>query len=338
MESRKRIAEITHLSSFGMILIVFGHSRPAPKAPEVAGADMLYTIAQIIYTFHIPLFFFISGFLFIYTTINITRFDYFSFIKKKVKRLLLPYFLLSTAAFVIKIPLTSYAWNPMTLSLSSYLESLLYPSKNAIGYFWFLPTLFIIFTLAPLLRESLLTKKKNWYVCCALLLIVFHFSRTLIDIKIVNLSGALYYTIYFWCGMLFFIYRKSVDTRRTMPAFMLCAVLLLLFYFTIETVCFRQFMCSFSGIVMSYYLIKAYTVRGLRWFSFIDGYTYQIYLLSWFPQVFFRVVMYQKLHAGFWGPVVFMFFAGLLLPVCATRFTEKFMPQLSFAIGHKLTR
>lgn len=336
MGSRKRIAEVTYLSSFGMILIVFGHSRPAPKAPEVAGADVLYTIANIIYTFHVPLFFFISGFLFIYTTINMTHFDYVAFLKKKIKRLLLPYLLLSTAAFAIKVLLTSYAWNPQAFSLSSYFESLLYPSRNAIGYFWFLPTLFIIFTLAPLLRGSLLMKKRGWYVCLALLLAAFHFSRTLIDIKILNLSGALYYLIYFWSGMLFCVYRKSIDTQYTITAFMFCALLLLFFYFAIDTLYFRQFICSFFGISMAYYLIKGYTVRGLRWFSLIDGYTYQIYLLSWFPQVFFRLVMYQKLHVGFWEPVVCMFFGGLFFPVFATRFTEKFVPKLSCAIGHEM--
>jgi hypothetical protein len=119
---------------------------------------------------------------------------------------------------------------------------------------------------------------------------------------------------------------------------MLCALLLLFFYFAIEAIYFRQFVCSFFGILMSYYLIKGYAARGLRWFSFIDGYTYQIYLLSWFPQVFFRLVMYQKLHVGFWEPVIFMFLGGLFLPVLATRLTERFMPRLSFVIGYEIKR
>ena len=336
MKRKTRIDEITFLSSFGMILIVLGHSRPAPEPPNVLGAGLFYTIADIFYTFHVPLFFFVSGFLFIYTTRNTTGFDYLAFLKKKVKRLLLPYFLLNTVAFLIKAPLTSYAWNPKALNLTSYFESLVYPSGSAIGYFWFLPTLFLIFTLAPILRSICLSNKTNWYVYITLLLIALHFSSTLIHIKTLNVSGALNYVIYFWSGMLFFVYRKNMHTRHNLTACLLCGALVLFFYFTVDSMDLRLFFCSFCGILMSYYLIIYYTANGLSWLSIINGYSYQIYLLSWFPQAFFRLVMYQEVKVGFWESVLCMFLGGLFLPVLATRIVKRFVPRLGFVVGQEL--
>lgn len=61
---------------------------------------------------------------------------------EKVKRLLIPYWVISTIAFVPKVLLSRYAMRPLDFSYENYVHMLIYPSDNVIVFFWFLPTLF----------------------------------------------------------------------------------------------------------------------------------------------------------------------------------------------------
>ena len=63
----------------GMILVMFGHA----SFPKVLTTE--------IFTFHVPLFFFISGYIFFYPKYK----NYKEFVKKKIISLAIPYFTLS---------------------------------------------------------------------------------------------------------------------------------------------------------------------------------------------------------------------------------------------------
>lgn len=65
-KGKRKLEIITFLQSFAMFLVVIGHSFPIPISPE---EYIAYTkiIHKIIYSFHMPLFFVISGYLFIYS-------------------------------------------------------------------------------------------------------------------------------------------------------------------------------------------------------------------------------------------------------------------------------
>jgi len=81
--SFNRYEWIDTAKGLGILLVVYGHCQP----PE--------SINKFVYAFHMPLFFFISGFLF-----KKDKTGFGNFIIKKAKRLLLPYFVFS----LISIP------------------------------------------------------------------------------------------------------------------------------------------------------------------------------------------------------------------------------------------
>lgn len=150
MQDRNNL--ISFLQVFGILLVVIGHSDyGAPEEP------LWHTW---IYSFHMPLFMFISGFLLRYGAERkgIALADTNSgFIWKKVKRLLIPYVCISTLAFFPKALLSRFAARPLEVSWDTYIRMLVYPWDNVIMFFWFLPTLFIIFLIvfygARLLRK-----------------------------------------------------------------------------------------------------------------------------------------------------------------------------------------
>lgn len=55
--------------------------------------------------------------------------------------------MISCVVFLPKALLSGYAMHPVELSLSSYVEMLVYPDYNAIRLFWFLSMLFVMFCM-----------------------------------------------------------------------------------------------------------------------------------------------------------------------------------------------
>ncbi|MBQ9230180.1 MAG: acyltransferase family protein [Prevotella sp.] len=134
--------QICFLSSFAMLLVVIGHSDITDDFKELF-------IYKWVYGFHMPLFFFVSGFLFAYTTPKekLGSLNLGTFFKKKLKRLLVPYLFFNTLYFLIKATLISpdQMQHPVELTFDSFLY---YTFVNPIGYLWFLPSLIVIFLIA----------------------------------------------------------------------------------------------------------------------------------------------------------------------------------------------
>lgn len=130
------------LTVFAMALVVLGHCDITPDYKELWHFKWIYS-------FHMPLFFFISGFLFCLTNpaerLRIT--SYRAFLKKKTVRLLVPFLFINTVIFWVKAVLIkdpSIMQHPTSLTWDSFIYYTLFAP---IGFMWFLPALFVIFAL-----------------------------------------------------------------------------------------------------------------------------------------------------------------------------------------------
>ena len=198
MQSRKPI--ISFLQAFGILLVVMGHSTYG--APETPAWNVC------MHTFRMPLFMFLSGFLlrYSYEARNKSLSDtplYGSngFIWKKVKRLLVPYVVISSLAFLPKSLLNQYASRPVDVSFPEYVQMLFYPWDNVIVFFWFLPTLFLIFMLviygARWLRGL---DRPLFHVLLMGAALGLNLFNPLEEVGFLNLSGVVSYFLYFYAG------------------------------------------------------------------------------------------------------------------------------------------
>ena len=105
----KKIVSIDIARAIGIILVVAGHYFP-DNSPH-----WYVSTREWIYTFHMPLFMFISGYVYELARREET---YLNFLGRKAKRLLIPYLIVS--AVIISIKLSSQALMGMEL-------------KNAVG-------------------------------------------------------------------------------------------------------------------------------------------------------------------------------------------------------------
>lgn len=127
---KERVKWVDIAKGFSILLVIVGHSIPH--------RGFFKLIWSIIFSFHMPLFFIISGFLF--------KSDEFkNLIRKNFKRMLIPYLITYTIYFIYMI-ITSNG------KISIYLVSMLYgsgkqvpsiPTIQSIGALWFLVTLFL---------------------------------------------------------------------------------------------------------------------------------------------------------------------------------------------------
>lgn len=137
MEKSKKqyFNEINIMRGMAVLCVVIGHSFNSTETPTILGF-----IKNFVYCFHMPAFFFISGFL------EGEKRRSFSekkqVIVRKARRLMVPYFFLTLVTAVLKLIFGAFARN--SLNYSTLVLDVLIGRNNPNGGLWFLYALFII--------------------------------------------------------------------------------------------------------------------------------------------------------------------------------------------------
>lgn len=152
----QRLVSIDIAKAICIILVVIGHYHPG-NAPE-----WYIFINRFIYSFHMPVFMFASGYIYIAT---LKKESYIHFITKKIKRLMLPY--ITTSFLIISLKLltqgNAYVENPVTAI--SYLKIFYLPEA---GFFlWFIWALWWMFVILPLFKTK---KVRGWLFLVSILI------------------------------------------------------------------------------------------------------------------------------------------------------------------------
>lgn len=181
-----------------IILVVIGH-----YAPE--GAPHWYlSVVKGIYSFHMPLFMFLSGLLFCATMRPGEA--YVGFMKRKSLRLMVPYLFVSVVIIATKI-LTGKVMpseHPVD-SAAALVEMFYYPS--AAYYLWFLWALWLIFFIAATLRT---VRSRNIFLAATIVLDLLPITWP----ETFCLRQAVGIAPFFAIGMSVWDYRRYLDPLR----------------------------------------------------------------------------------------------------------------------------
>jgi len=280
-EKRVRIEFIDSLKGFAIFLVVWGHCIQNLKKDINFFQNSVF---EFIYSFHMPLFFMLSGFFFL-SCLKLTLKD---FICKKITQLILPclvwaiiYGLITLLGDVIKNQSIEYK-----LILSNIIDPLRWP-------FWFLRELFISFMLVFLFYKIF---KKDWIVVFLSILFVlilpFHnlyFQRYLLPMFLCGILLGKYYCaikkysiqlvgiffiiflicLFFWKGeytiyIIGFPSLLSPEQWRVMPAslfrFLIGISGSIFFFFLFEKIYIKNKIFSFLEIIgiktLSIYIVQ----------------------------------------------------------------------------------
>lgn len=201
--NKKRLTYIDAAKAFGIILIVLGH---------VLKNGLL---RQVIFSFHVPMFFFLSGITFH------AKVDTSAFLVNKAKRILIPYFCFSIISICIYQVMGGIASKALgvdgNVSVFQCLFGMLYGnSRNGFMQWnqplWFLPCLFSLYLIEEGLELWIVSKSKNqnisrFIIAVSATLLVCIYMILFYDIILpFSLEQAIMMLPFFEAGMLFAAY------------------------------------------------------------------------------------------------------------------------------------
>ncbi len=201
----ERIKWVDFAKGIGIILVVYGHVvRGLLSSNIINNKEIFNYIDNIIYTFHIPLFFFLSGFFFI----NSIKKGHLYFIKNRIKNILYPYIIWSLIQGLIMIIFSKY------INSHRSFKELINIFFMPIDQFWFLYSLFFISIFSSLLYfNDILIKSKYYSVFLFIMfIIIFIFQEKIISVPF--LWFIFHNIVYFYLGIVFSIFFSHTIFRN----------------------------------------------------------------------------------------------------------------------------
>lgn len=215
-----RIAWIDACKGIGIFLVIIGHT-------TLVNAPRLH-----IYSFHMPLFFFLSGFLFS------SKGNFKEFLLIKVRSLLVPYF----AFAIISLFLFSH-YLEQPIELNHFLKSTLESKRNFIYYndpLWFLTSLFLI----EILFYFIVKFVRNKFAMLLVVFVVGFLSFAKLgatngtNILPWSLDQSLYYLVYFGIG--YFVRNMHWFERDLRKSVILIGLSSLYIWFVIDSTFYQK--------------------------------------------------------------------------------------------------
>lgn len=287
-----KILWLSIVQGWAILLVVIGHV--SCFTYDVPGElfPLSDAVTRFCYAFHMPLFMFVSGGLLYYSRIAKgwgTRALYVD----KFKRLALPYIFFTLFALLLKGFLGSYTKRGgVEISIGAFLDALFDPAHGPIAEMWFVATLLWFMAMYPLLRAAL----RNQYLEMGLLgatLLPFVFGNPWEFGPWFNLGGVPGYMFYFVGGMLFFkysLYRFAESKGPWVPL-----GLTVLFAASVYALAVPRVVAASAGILMSVAWGVWLHGRMPGLFGWFRGYSFQIFLIGIFPQMFLELFVWKRM-------------------------------------------
>lgn len=306
------------LQAWAMLLVVVGHAFVGLPGQGPAWENALFHFA---YSFHMPLFMLVSGWLFYITRLKINdlngwgyNWSYGKIVKDKALRLLLPGLVFSVIAFLVKVAFPSEMSRQVGLSANEVFHSFLYPNDNPFRELWFIVTLFWFFLLTPIWRLLL---SKRWLSLLAIVVLtLLHFNHPSTDLFCI--WRVFVFAIWFYLGLLI-SKEELVDkwfAKKPWLTFIIGVVIYVIGKYT------NPFVTTMGGIVFSFaFALLADKYLPKLFFSFRD-YTYQIFLIGIFAQMFVKI-MYRHISMPYVVAYFLCIVLGLYIPILVSKLIEK---------------
>lgn len=328
MSEKKRINWLLILQGWAMLWVVIGH---AFLGKPGEGPEWETSLFHFAYSFHMPLFMLVSGWLFYLTRLNayktsfggqilvnseevkVNRWTFWRIVKDKALRLLLPGLVFSILSFAIKIAFPGEMSRQAGLSISEITHSYLYPYDNPMRELWFIVTLFWLMMLVPVWKVLL---KNEWTIWVGVLvIIVLHFFHPVTDFLCIGRVFS--YAVWFYLGIV--ISKEDyVDKYLTKQPWLTLLIGVLIYLGGTYT---HSFITTIGGITLSFGLALILDKYIPKTFFTFRDYTYQIFLIGIFAQMFVKI-MYKHISMPYVGTYILCILLGVYIPVLVSKVLE----------------
>ena len=324
--------EISLLYTIGVLLTILGHSHSGdwstfPTQP-----------IEFIYSFHMPLFFCISGYLFAKSK-SLEKTGYFKWLCNKSKRLLIPYFVISAVSFVPKTLLE--VGNLNNINAIEIFKMFFAPRLNIWGHFWFLPVIFILYFAFGLWKIFLYNKlkcQKSLVIATFLVTLILHFLKT--DITWLGISDLCQFAIYFVVGIASFgiLEARKADNKKLIVYILSLITVSVVLFLEFSQNTFVMFIESLLMLGACLFVAQHLSKKHFKIVDFINENVFTFYICSW-PFQAIGEKMLDFFTVEWYVYTIVMFIIGLLSPCAVVIFYKKlkFMnfKFLSYILGFR---
>ena len=314
---KNEIYWLSCLQGFSMLTVVVGHVYD--HSNWVYGIYEKY-LQDFIYIFHMPLFMFISGYLFNLTKIS-NNTSYKTVIKEKVVRLLIPYFAFNLITFVLKLLFPRIMNRTVDFSFNQFVQAFITLTNMPLYEMWFINVLFFFMVLYPLYCK-ILQKNVLSIVFSIITLISLFFPINFAFIF--DFNKICKYIVYFWFGILTYQYKDTIKKINNLH-FSIVITLLFIAQYIIGLHYSHRLMQLIAPIISIIFFVQLFYKIGKKTpnlFSSFRNYTYQIFLVGIFIQVFVRVTIFQFFERNIISTLMLYLFSISLLESGGNRHLE----------------
>jgi len=273
----------------------------------ISQAPLFYVVQKVstwVYSFHMPLFFMLSGAVLALKPIG----SFHQLVKSKAKRLLLPYY---TYGLLFTLPVKRLGNFYTNASWVEAMKAFLYGAEDS--HLWFLPALFWC-TIAFVLLQKLLRNSKISNIYSLLLLSgICQFAGSYLPFDVLVLKRGLGYLFYFALGYVFETKRQKNIKWSLKRSLLLCLALLLIQVLHIRYHILNGFLRIISGSALSFTLadicnrlFRKVTRRG--WWKVLTRNLFYVYIFhDPLEYIVLRIYMNGTLLASAMGCISYAF-------------------------------
>ncbi|HET9912190.1 MAG TPA: acyltransferase [Anaerolineales bacterium] len=333
-QAETRADWVDYAKGIGIILVVYGHLlSSAYHAGLNIPSDFFAYSDSIIYSFHMPLFFFLSG---LFVESSFRKRGAKSYLLDKFTRIAYPYFLWSILQVGIEVIFSSQTQK------GTGLENLLAIPYRPWGQFWFIYALFlmhIVYTAAAPLGK---------FSAPVLFIIAIGMFIRPFPTAMFALLGFSGHFLFFVSGV--YLRKFLIDQEHTVPAWTVPILFILLagsgyylFSRVIEPVRligkpYPQYFLFLSTLGISACVGLAQYLSGKKMLGFLSvlgAYSLQIYLVHMLAGVATRMILVQLFNIQNW---IIHIFAGVAAALIIPVLLQKISIQIKFPYLFELKR
>lgn len=341
MTQSQRLKFISYCQIIGIILVVFGHSFHEYECNGERGNTALF---NLLHSFRMPLFVFVSGFLLVYTTIGRNKFlSIKDFTIYKFKRLLIPFLFLECLTFLPRTLLSNVADNTIAISWGNFAKSFLFTDDLSVVYLWFLQASFLMITFSYIIIIQCKRKAPLFYGVILSIAICLYFSGIADNIMFFSIGEAGRLYVFFCLGMIYSSYRDYINRfiPWNKPYLFFIFIVLWLSFYSLEGIVF-SFISSIMGIAMIVSLCKIMVRHDIKVLNHLVGASYMIFLLSWYFNTLSQQILHHFTDFPWWIYTLLSFISGIYAPWIVYKLLMKYGKEnnygkyIAFVLGHKL--
>ena len=314
----QRIIEMDMARGIGIILVTLGHSEPIK--------EVFPLLWETIYLFHMPLFFFLSGFFSAKASVVHSVREYGEFLYRRLKFLIIPYITVSLVFTIIKALVPHLVkrrieWDRVVIDI------LLTPGSNPAATLWFVYTIIALIAIAPLMKIV------KWPIMLPGLLFL---NALDIQTQFLGLICISRYALYFYLGMLSYPESDSFFSVLKKPLLLIVSIVLFATFSHVYSYPPNVFMRLFLACCGTYFVLGICFVfkdflpsSGLQ---FLGYRSFDIYILQYFF-IFPGLYAFRSLSLAPEFIVIVNFFLGIIGPLLVSVFIFSKSRALSITFG-----